>query len=176
MMSHASTPQENCVQALRLAANYEETFIELGQHLRLLMDEAPELFQQVLDQTNLGSRKAYYLARIARQTEHLPIPKAQLAAINWTKAKTICEVLTKDNWQAWLELAEIHTDRDLKRLIKGLPVVAGTRSVLLHFDPKDYRVFVRAIRAHGAKRKGTSLLGKEEAIMRLISIVEAQHG
>lgn len=68
-------------EAVALSAKPEDNFIKLGRLLRKVQVEDKDLFKQLIEESGLGKRKAYYLAAIARQFDLVPIKDAQLAAI-----------------------------------------------------------------------------------------------
>jgi hypothetical protein len=55
-----------------IAADVENTFLELGRYLRQLLDRDPELFKKVVDKTALKRRKAYYLVEVSRIFDRFP--------------------------------------------------------------------------------------------------------
>jgi hypothetical protein len=76
-------------RVLALSSNVEDTFVELGRSLRQLLDRDPDLFQQIVKKGRLGRRKAYYLVEVSRKFEPLPISRAKLKKIGWTKLQII---------------------------------------------------------------------------------------
>ena len=61
------------------------------------------------NKAKLGSRKAYYLLKIAEQYQKLPRFSSRLKAIGWTKLTIIGERITRENAAQLIELAETHT-------------------------------------------------------------------
>lgn len=53
-----------------MAADVENTFLELGRYPRQLLDRDPELFKKVVDKTPLKRRKAYYLVEAESLSGH----------------------------------------------------------------------------------------------------------
>ena len=111
--------QETFDRAVRLAARFDDGFIELGRLLKRLQERDHELFKQVCEETRLDRRKAYYLIQIARQVEGFPIPRERLARIGWTRMQLVADRLTRENWPQMLELAEQHTAHGLKAVLAG---------------------------------------------------------
>jgi hypothetical protein len=72
-------------RVLALSANVEDTFLDLGRSLRQLLDRDPGLFQQIVKKGRLGRRRAYYLVEVSRKFDPLPISRARLKKIGWTK-------------------------------------------------------------------------------------------
>jgi hypothetical protein len=82
-------------RAMALSSDVEDKFLELGRSLRQLLDRDPGLFQQVVRKRGLGRRKAYYLVEVSRKFEPLPISRARLKKIGWTKLQIIGQHVTK---------------------------------------------------------------------------------
>jgi hypothetical protein len=162
--------QETFDRAVRLAARFDDDFIELGRLLKRLHERDHELFKQVCEKTRLDRRKAYYLVQIARQVEGLPIPRERLARIGWTRMQLVADQLTRENWPQMLELAEQHTAHGLKAVLAGKR--PNERCVVLYLRPKDYQRFANAVMKHGARPNGSGLLNKEQALMALIDLAE----
>ena len=156
-------------KAVELAKTFDESFLELGRTLRTIQEIGDvEDFRRICQAADLGTRKAYYLASIAKQIEGLHIPTKRLRAIGWTKLMTLAPHLSKQNWKDLLELAENNKNRDLQTLIKGEDVEHNQHCVLLYLSADDYKDFVRSAINHGSVRSGRGLLHKEQALMALV--------
>jgi hypothetical protein len=83
-------------RALALSSDAEDKFLDLGRSLRQLLDRDPALFQQVVKK-RLGRRKAYYLVEVSRKFEPLPISRARLKKIGWTKLQIIGQHVRDDH-------------------------------------------------------------------------------
>jgi hypothetical protein len=105
-------------RALALSSDVEDKFLELGRSLRQLLDRDPALFQQVVKK-RLGRRKAYYLIEVSRRFEPLPISRARLKKIGWTKLQIIGQHVTKDNVEELVGLAEQLKTKQLERKMRG---------------------------------------------------------
>ena len=105
-------------RALALSSDVEDKFLELGRSLRQLLDRDPALFQQVVKK-RLGRRKAYYLVEVSRRFEPLPISRARLKKIGWTKLQIIGQHVTKDNVEELVGLAEQLKTKQLERKMRG---------------------------------------------------------
>ena len=152
-------------KALELSADVEDNFLELGRALRQLLDRDPELFQQVVDQTNLGRRKAYYLVEVSRVFDPLPFPRSRLRKIGWTKLQVIAKHVTPHNVEVLLELAEATTSKDLERQLRGDKPPGNAHCVLMYFSPKDYAELEDTLLKHGGVRSGRGIQKKEEALI-----------
>ncbi|MET1046272.1 MAG: hypothetical protein ABWX70_06155 [Hyphomicrobium sp.] len=156
-------------KAVELAKTFDESFLELGKTLWRLQEIGEvEDFRRVCKTADLGTRKAYYLASIAKLINGLHIPTKRLRAIGWTKLMTISPHLTKQNWKELLTLAETNKNRDLQMLVKGEKVEKTQHCVLLYLSKSDYLDFVKSALRHGAARSGRGLLHKEQALMALV--------
>jgi hypothetical protein len=155
-------------KALTLSGqSIDETFLELGKALRQLMDRDTDLFRQVVEKSELGSRKAYYLVNLSRIFEPLPIPRARLLALGWTKLMKISAHINKENWQELLEMAESHNVKQIEATLKGEKPQTNAHCFLAYFDAKDYKLVEELLVQNGAKRSGRGLLEKEAALVRI---------
>ena len=145
----------------------DQTFLDLGKTLRTLLDRDPELFRQVVEKTDLGSRKAYYLVNISRVFEPLPIPRARVLALGWTKLERISRSITKDNWQELIELAEKNNVKQIEAVVKGDKPQTNAHCFLAYFEPKDYKLMEELLVQNGSKKTGRGLIDKEAAMMRI---------
>jgi len=158
-------------KALDMSKNVEDNFLELGRQLRQLQDRDPELFQKIIDKSDLGRRKAYYLVEVSKTFDPLPISRARLRKLGWTKCQIIGKYATKDNVEQLVELAENLPSKQLERQMRGETPMKNTHCVLMYFSPAQYKELEAALLANGAKRnpKGSrGLQGKEEALMKAI--------
>ncbi len=152
-------------KALELSADVEDNFLELGRSLRQLLERAPKLFRQVVNKGNLGGRKAYYLIKVSRVFDPLPIPRQRLRKVGWTKLQVIAKHVTPDNVDVLLELADATTSKDLERQMRGDKPLGNAHYVLMYFSPKDYAELEDALLKHGGVRSGRGIQNKEEAVL-----------
>jgi hypothetical protein len=155
-------------RALALSSDVEDTFLELGRSLRQLMDRDPGLFQQIVKKGRLGRRKAYYLVEVSRKFESLPINRARLKKIGWTKLQIIGQHVTKDNVEELVSLAEQLNTKQLGRTMQGDDPLGNAHCVLMYFDPNQYTEFEEALLKNGAERSGRGIVGKEEALIKAL--------
>jgi hypothetical protein len=130
--------QELYDKALALSANVEDNFLELGRNLRQLLDRDSDLFQQVVNKGDLGRRNAYYIVEVSRIFDPLPIPRARLRKIGWTKLQLIGKHVTPSNLEDLLSLAESTSSKELERQMRGEKPPGNAHCVLMYFSPKDY--------------------------------------
>jgi hypothetical protein len=152
-------------RALALSSDVEDKFLELGRALRQLLDRDPALFQQVVKKRGLGRRKAYYLVEVSRKFEPLPISRARLKKIGWTKLQIIGQHVTKDNVEELVGLAEQLKTKQLERKLRGGELPSDAHCVLMYFSPKQYAEFEEALLKNGAERSGRGIVGKEAALI-----------
>jgi hypothetical protein len=165
-------PLDALEKIVDLATNAEQNFITLGRLLRQVKDADPNLFKAAIEQSGLSRRAAYYLVRVVKHFEGMPIEDAELAAIGWTRAEIIAPHLTIQNCKHLVAQASALTTRDLKITMAGGRPVPGTRAVVLYLKPTQYARFAKAIAAHGGKSIGGGLTNKERALMNLIAAAE----
>lgn len=159
-------------EAVNLTVTFEDNFVKLGRLLRKLQVEDKELFHQLIEETGISRRKAYYFAAIARQFEGIAISDAELGGIGWTRAEILGPHVTRSNWRAMLKLAQEHSARNLRIAVNGGTPVEGTRCVLLYFKPHQYERFAKAVAAFGGKVVGETLKNRERALMNIIAAAE----
>ena len=159
-------------EAASLTATFEDNFVKLGRLLRKLQVEDKAMFKQLIEETGIDRRKAYYFSAIARQFEGIPVSDAQLGAIGWTKVEILGPHVTRSNWRKLLALAQKHSARDLRIVMEGGRPVEGTRCVLLYFKPRQYERFAKAVTAFGGKVVGETLKNRERALMNIIAAAE----
>lgn len=152
-------------RALALSSDVEDKFLELGRALRQLLDRDPALFQQVVKKRGLGRRKAYYLVEVSRKFEPLPISRARLKKIGWTKLQIIGQHVTKDNVEELVNLAEQLKTKQLERKMQGDDLLNNAHCVLMYFSPEQYAEFEEALLKNGAERSGRGIVGKEGALI-----------
>jgi hypothetical protein len=161
-------------KALRLSSNVDDNFLELARSLRHLLDRDPELFRKVIEKTNLGSRKAYYLVNISKWFEGAPIGKARLRQLGWTKLQIIGPHINDGDAEELVGLAESNTTAQLRAVMKGEKPPANAHCMLMYFSPKDFTIVADALAKHGGVRSGRGILHKEEALLRFIKAAKGQ--
>ncbi len=152
-------------KALGLSFDVDDNFLDLGRALRRLLHRDPGLFQQIVNKSHLGRRKAYYLVEVSRIFDPLPIPRSRLRKIGWTKLQLIGKHINPDNMEDLLQLAESLSAERLERAMRGEETAEGTRCVLMYFTPKQYAEFKHALVMNGAMESGRGLVDKEKALI-----------
>jgi hypothetical protein len=134
----------------------------------------PNLFHQIVQKSNLGRRKAYYLVEVSRIFDPLPVPRSRLRKIGWTKLQLIAKHVTPNNLDALLQLAEYSTAKELERAMRGEKPLGNAHCVLMYFSPKDYAELEDMLVKHGGVRSGRGIQNKEEALLRVVAAANEQ--
>jgi len=151
-------------KALSLAGNVEDNFLDLGRSLRQLLDRD----QKIIEKTDLGRRKAYYLVEVSRTFDPLPITRARLRKLGWTKLQIIGKYAAPDNVEELVSLAEQSSAKQLERLMRGEQSLKNARCVLMYFSSKQYAKFEHALLLNGASKSGRGLINKEGALIKAL--------
>jgi hypothetical protein len=160
---------------LALAKRPDANFLQLARGLTQVRHQSPDRLGDLIKQSGLNSRRAYYLIEMA---EHLSRLEAQgvrfdeerLQRLGWGKLRIIGRHLTPRNANKWLERAERETIRELVARVNGEKPTAKEHVIVLHFTPEQYQAFEEAILQNGGIRnhRGRGLQNKEEALVNII--------
>ena len=154
-------------------SNRPDDFLRLGARIRKEVAAAPDALPMIARRHGLRLRKAYYLIQIARAFEGLPVPRARLLSIGWSKLGLISERVDSSNFAELLDLAEQHPAHRLNEALKGGEANVEMHTVLLHLTPEQYAIFRKVLVAHGAQAKMTGLSNKEKALTdALVRLIE----
>lgn len=145
--------------------------LELAEALWRAENEEKGSIARIVDETDLGRRKALYLKKVWERFAGQKIPRRLLVEVGWTKLALI-ESLTEPGVDlAWLDLAQRNTVKELEAILRG----GGqdkpkSHSVLLRLSPRQYKTFASVLLQHGAKpaARGRGLRNKEAALMKAI--------
>jgi hypothetical protein len=160
--------------AAELALRPHVADLELADALWRAERAAPGSLMRVVALSGLGRRKAYYLIAIWRRFVDLPVERAWLARIGWTKLAIIARQVPAGEEHAALEIACTTTTRELPRVLKGGRRDRPKRhSVLLRLSPTQYRVLAQTLTQFGAQtpKTGRGLVGKERALIRALGAI-----
>ncbi|HEX2556240.1 MAG TPA: hypothetical protein VHL98_21275 [Microvirga sp.] len=178
-MSHELASDADSLFEQALAKRPDANFLPLARSLTDVRRVLPDRLGDLIEQSSLNQRRAYYLIEIAEhllrlEAQGIPLNEGQLQRIGWGKLRVIARHLTPDNADQWLKLAERQTIRELVAHLPGERKPLKDHQVLLHFTAEQYQIFEDAILRHGAapKPKGRGLQNKEEAILTLIERAE----
>jgi hypothetical protein len=164
---------------LALAKRPDANFLQLARGLAEVRHQLPERFSDLIKQSGLNSRRAYYLIEMAEHLSRLEaqgvrLDEERLQRIGWSKLRVIARHLTPRNVGQWLEWAERETIRELVARVHGEKPAAKEHVIVLHFTPEQYQAFEEAILANGGmrNRKGRGLQNKEQALVNIIQRAE----
>jgi hypothetical protein len=137
-------------------------------HSKTLAGKKPNRIADLIKQSAIKRRKAYYLIKV--WSRFSDIPKSKLAAVGWTKLAVLameCPV-GEEEWGVGIALSDGVTAQNLSAKLKPGSDVKDIHRVTLHFGPEDYDVFEAALLEYNAEPKGKGLAGKEQAIIAMI--------
>ena len=159
-------------RAKRLAGQPSTASIDLAEAIWKAERAQPGSLRQLVADTGLGLRKAYYLLKIWDRFASLDLPRERLAEVGWTKLTLIATLAPPGTEVSWLELAARgSTAKELEAKLKGAGWgKAKAHSVLLRLSPSQYRTFARILQKFGAQpaKKGRGLVDKERALMKAL--------
>jgi hypothetical protein len=165
---YVAKTDELYANAITLAKEFDDNFLELASVLRRLQENDPEKFKDFVKASGMGLRKAYYLVQVDKVFKPFHVPKKRLRELGWTKLMVLSKHVKKTNYLELLDFAEKHTVKELEAYVKGGKVEDNAHSVLMYFNDQDYDELVDALVAHGAVRQGRGLVNKEQALISLI--------
>lgn len=155
-------------RALKLTARLDQSFMDLARVIRDLNDNDVEAFDQFVKTSGLGRRKAYYLIAIDKAFRKLNVSRDRLHKIGWTKVNILSNYVEEDNVNKLLDLAETCTVKELTSRLEGDDAKPATSPVLFYFTEKDRDYLLRALLKFGAGQSSRGLVGKEQALIKII--------
>lgn len=150
-------------QALRLAKEPSDQSISLA----LLLAELRPL-TEFIRRSGISRRKAYYLAEVGRKLNGVEADRKRLVRIGWTKLQLVAKEITSRNARELIGLAEDLSANELKRAMRGQEPRERTRCTILYFDMDAHAEVEQALIEHGAVPSGRGLVGREEALLKII--------
>ncbi len=159
-------------EALEMAKTFEDSFVELAQKIRILHEGDSDKYREFIKNSDIDSRKAYYLIALDKTFSPMKISKKRLSSIGWTKLMIIQPHVTKDNITQLLDAASRNSAAKLKKIVKGEEVDENTHAVLMYFSPEQYSQLVEVLVQNGAERSGRGMVNKEKAIMNLLTQIK----
>jgi hypothetical protein len=164
--------------ALALAKRPDANFLQLARSLAEVRNKLPERFSDLVKQSGLNSRRAYYLIEMAEHLSRLEaqgvlFDEDQLQRIGWGKLRVIARHLAPRDVDKWLERAERETIRVLAARVRGEKPASKEHVVTLHFTPEQYQAFEEMILQNGGFRNPSrrGIQNKEGALLRIIQQV-----
>lgn len=160
-------------RARRLAGQPSTAPIDLAEALWNAERVTPGAVRQLVAETGLGSRKAYYLLKTWGRFAQLDVSREILAEVGWTKAALIASYAPPGTEARWVEHARSGrvTAKELEgRLRGGGWGKSKGHSILLRLTRSQYRTLMGVLQKFGAKpaRKGRGFVDKERALMKAL--------
>lgn len=153
----------------KLSALIGADFFDVARLLLELRQSDTEQFLKTAKSLGIGLRKAYYLTQVAQAFQGLAVSNERLRRIGWTKLSIISPHVNAKNLKKLLAQAEAHPVHELKAILhmKGLP--PDTHCVLFYLSNLEFDLLATVLEAHGAKRMGRTLKGKEAALIEALT-------
>jgi hypothetical protein len=143
--------------------------LDTARFLRKVRAENRDEFRSVAKKLKIGLRKAYHLAQIDEVLSDMDVSAERIQRLGWTKLSLLAAHGQSDTIDELLDVAESCTAHELKMHIRDGKFDPEGRTVVLHFNKEQYGLLEEALRAKGATPHSRGLLGKEAALMRLIT-------
>src|SRR5271157_5226054 len=182
-------PSAALKKVLKLADNVSENRIDLALALADLEEKKPGSVADIARTRPKERRMLYYLLKVGRWLKPIGQPTSLYASIGWTKLSILAEHSAnhpgKLPARAALARAEQCTVKQLPAVLNGAPVPKRKEkthhSVFLRLTSDQYKVFEAVLRDHGGAiklgkgtgKKGKGLVGKEEALVKVLAKVNA---
>ena len=174
-------------KVLKLADTANENRIELALALCELEEAKPGSVADLVKKRPKERRTLYYLLDVGKWLAPIGQSIARYSEIGWTKLALVAEHCRKHPGtmaaRKGLALAENYTASQLPAVLKGgLKPKTGEKthhSIMLRLTPDQYEVFETVMKKYGATKlgkgagKGKGLVGKEEAIMKIMQLALA---
>jgi hypothetical protein len=163
-------------KALRIASAPKIAPIELAEAIWKAETQEPGNLKEIVRETGMGLRKAYYLFEIWEEFADLDVKTQLFVEVGWTKLAIVAKHLKPGMRREFLDLARQHTAKELPAILEGgsreLP---KARTVQMRLTPTQYKIFESALRKFGAKpaKHGRGLVHQEKAVMRIINKLQA---
>ena len=161
----AISDEELYSRAKELSKDFDDSFLDLGKALSQLKKQSRDMFRKLYQSTNLGRRKAYYLVEVYEAFRGIPVSRAKLKEVGWSKLQLIGKHVTKDNAQELLDLAKEMSLKQLDGYLRGEKLDDNARCVLMYLSPKQYEVLEEVLLAHGGTKSGRGIVDKEDALI-----------
>jgi hypothetical protein len=170
-LNHSTQPTlRRLKQSIRALAKSpaNPSWLDLSRKLELLYRRDDTEFRDIIREGTLSHRTAYYLRDVGKLIRTAKLSTSQAERIGWTKLQIIGDKLNGKNAARLLKLAEENNVQELRRLVKKKNAKSKPNCVKLYFTDKQYEQLKRALIDQKAISKGRGIVGKEEALMRLI--------
>lgn len=162
-------------KAKQLAMVRNAAPIDLAEALWKADQTEPGSVAEIIEETGLGRRRAYYLLQVWDRFAQAGYSKAELAEVGWTKLAIVAKYLPPGMEAAGYDLAQRNTAQQLPVILQGgSQSLPRPHSVLLRLTPSQYKLFAAVVLKHGATpaKKGKGLANKERALIRALRQLE----
>lgn len=167
--------------AMSLAKKSTKSFHAFSSALWMAHSNNPAVMHEVVAVAGVKRRALFYLLDVGGFLTKHDITEDQAERIGWTKIQIIARHVRSDTKvgkrviQRYLTIAEHTTAHRLPAALKNQDTdrTATSRTVLLRIPADAYADLETVLLAHGAKKQGRGLVGKEVAIMALVQSVKA---
>jgi hypothetical protein len=147
--------------------------VQLASALRRLHEHNEELYGKVVQEAEIGGRKAYYLLAIDRHFSDLGIPESRLQQIGWTKLALIGPHLSATNKESLPRLGRKAHGQGTRTADAGRGA-RSERKLRAAVPQIHYARFAKLLRKNGAVKSGRGLFNKEKALMKIVAAAETQ--
>lgn len=132
-------------------------------------------FVEDMKRLGLAERRVRYLISIWEALIEGELTEELYAVLGWSRCKEIVARLPVGRRKDWFKkaAAEDLTVVQLEHMLRN-GVGAKVRSIRLDLPERDADRFYALLAAHGATWRGNTLWGREEALMSLVSVMEAK--
>lgn len=130
-----------------------------------LKQSDPETFAKLPECTRLKRRRTAALAAIGRVFGKGKLAPEVMIAVGWTKLDAIAPYVTEKTKAMLVHQAQRLSVTNLRRFLRGDPIVPDARVMLLEFSPEDYEIIAETLLAYGAIGDTEGMAGKETALV-----------
>jgi hypothetical protein len=144
---------------------------ELGSRLVELEQNSSnsDFFWGWVDALKVGRRRAYYLMAVVKTFCKDGYADARMQSIGWTKLARLIPYLSAQNREVLLQLAEKHTDLELRALLRSEELRASY--VGLRFTAWEYSFFLETLQSVGGFKAGSEIAAaREKALLHVCAV------
>jgi hypothetical protein len=147
-------------------------FFELAYAIVELHELAP-IPQTLADASGMSRRRFYYLLKVGQFLREWDVSRVESEEIGWTKLQIVADHIERtgelDNEvvRNCLSVAKANTVRSLPKALAGQKSFE-TSAVVFHLNLAGKAILNEALLAFGAKQSHRGLVGKDQALNRLV--------
>lgn len=173
----ATTLKRLLSETVQLAQKPALNFFELATKLAKLHESDPSTLRDIPQQTGMSRRRLYYLLEVGRLLSDQQISKPEAEAVGWTKLQIIARHLSRSEGaegelRQFMKQAIDLPSRSLAQALRG-EAVPDDCAVQFTLDKISKGELDEALLAYGAERSGRGLIGREEALLRIVRVALA---